>query len=256
MTEEELQKWRDKILEGNVKRWEAPYDEGTVDVAQEHLGYFGAYEIISIGGKKTVIACDPRDAILQPKLAEWYDDAVWTNGHKWSMDTRFVSDPNSFPVLVKKDGKWAMVNWHGKSKPGTRLWVPDNYNWYDWINPSPSWTDGVGDTYSAVKDGKTVKLTKKGTEVQEDVKAVKKEVEGWKWDKDAIIHKWIEADRPCSFIHGFRFKGAHPRLITKEEALEKIKHHTPGMGYYSMEWTVLDGRVTLEFQEYSEGDML
>ena len=76
------------------------------------------------------------------------------------------------------------------------------------------------------------------------------------WTKDDILHKWIEAGRPCTLIHGFRYKGASAHLINQDEALKRIKTHSFGVGYYSMEWTVFNGMAVLQFAEYSESDML
>lgn len=97
-------------------------------------------------------------------------------------------------------------------------------------------------------------VTNKGAQIVIDVDTTLNEVKSW--TKDDILHKWIEADRPCTFIYGFEYKGAKARLITKEEALEKIKTHSFGIGYYSMEWTVFDGMAVLQFSEYSESDMM
>ena len=75
------------------------------------------------------------------------------------------------------------------------------------------------------------------------------------WSKEKILHEWVEAGRPCTLIHGFAYKGAKPHLIGNEEALKRIKTHSFGVGYYSMEWTVFEGMAVLQFAEYSEGDM-
>lgn len=257
MTDEEANELRNRILGGEVRRWDVEYDEGTWNPTKEKLGYFGKYGIVSVGGKKMVVECDPRDSLLRPQFAEWYDDVKWTVGEAWDTDTRFRSNPNAFPVLVRKDGfGWGMIRWYGR-KPCTS-------DWYDAISPEKHWmkTDANGGglwVYSAAKKGKPAHLvlTPKGTEVcvgADEIKAKMDEVKGW--TKDDILHKWIEADQPCSFIYGFAYKGASARPITKEEALEKIKHHEFGMGYYSMDWVVFDGKVTLQFEEYSEGDML
>lgn len=257
MNNEEL---REKILSGKMHSWSVECDKGTYDIAHEHKGYFGVIDIISVGGKKTVVECDPRDALVVPMLDGWYDDAVWVKGGKWSPDTRFVSRPNHYPLLVKKDGKWAMIGYYSyevDKERNLRIRKPIHDKWYDSISDTyrsfklwGHWTE----VFDAVKDGRPVMLTDEGTEISIDPKLTLEEVE--KWSKEDIVHNWIEAGSPCTFIYGFQYKGARPRLITKEEALEKIKTHTFGMGYYSMEWTVFDGRPVLQFAEYSESDML
>ena len=115
-----------------------------------------------------------------------------------------------------------------------------------------------GDTwvtvYDVEKDGKKMMLTNKGMEICIDVDVTLKEVKDW--TKDDILHNWIEVGRPCTLIHGFRYKGASAHLINQSEALKRIKTHSFGVGYYSMEWTVFNGMAVLQFAEYSESDML
>jgi hypothetical protein len=259
-SDEELKKkLREKILEGEVLRWDVEAEDGGFDFKNEHLGYFGAIDIMSVGGKKTIIECDPRDAILRPMLAEWYDDVMWITGGKWSPDTRFVSDPNRIPAIVRKDGKFAMVGYYGQTvRRGNRyLRLPYYDRWYDAIGTVERRMK-FGDTwvsvFDAVKDGKSVMLTNKGVEISIDVNLTLERVKDW--SKDDILHQWIEADRPCTLIYGFAYKGAKPHLIKKEEALKRIKTHSFGIGYYSMEWTVFDGMAVLQFSEYSESDMM
>lgn len=251
------EKMRALVLEGNATRNSVKYDEGTIDLGKVDLGYFGTIDIISIGGKKTIVQCDPRDGILKPLLVGWYDDIRWTPGESWNPDTRFLSDPNSYPAIVKKDGKWSMIGYYGQKEPETGRWRPFYEEWYDDINPrcramqcGDSWVT----VYDAVKDGERCMLTKKGRQITIDMDVTMRQVKDW--TKEDIVHKWIEADRPCSFIYGFAYKGAKAHPIGKEEALRRIKTHSFGKGFYSMDWVVFDGQVTLQFSEYSESDML
>jgi len=263
MTGEQAEITRRRILNERVLRFEVEVDKGTYDIAREHLGYFGVIQIISIGGKKTVVKCDPRDAVVVPMLEDWYDDVVWAHGciGKWDPDTRFMTSPNPYPVLVEKDGKWAMIGYYGvKHDPennprGTRS--PYYGKWYDHIDERPrrqelfgTWTT----VFDAIKDGKPVMLTTEGVEVVIDPKVTLDDVKDW--TKDDIVKKWIEVGRPCTMIRGFSYKGAKPYPIGREEALRRIKAHSFGKGYYSMEWTVFEGKATLQFSEYSESDML
>ena len=263
MTSEQAEIARRRILNERVLRYEVEVDKGTCDIAHEDLGYFGTIQIISIGGKKTVVKCDPRDVVLEPMLEDWYDDVVWAYGciGKWDPDTRFVSIPNPYPVLVEKDGKWAMIGYYGvKHDPENnprRLRSPYYGKWYDHIYSRPrrqelfgTWTT----VFDAIKDGNQIMLTRNGVEVVIDPTVTIDEVKGW--TKDDIVKKWIEVDRPCTMIYGFSYKGASPYPISKEEALRRIKAHSFGKGYYSMEWTVFNGRPTLQFSEYSASDML
>lgn len=66
----------------------------------------------------------------------------------------------------------------------------------------------------------------------------------------------IEAGIPCYQQFGFSWKGATPRLITKEKALELLPKFSPGMGFWELSERTIDGKTSLVFTEYSEADML
>ena len=255
-----IKKLRDRILEGKLSWWDLKGVDGCETIADVDLGYFGDIEIIRVGRKKTIVECDPRDAKIVPMLSEWYDDVSWTGPcGKWKRDTRFEVDPNRMPAIVKKDGKFAMVGYYGQkvNVGGTYLRVPYNDTWYDFISTeyrSMKFGEKWELVFDAVKDGKKMMVTNKGCQITTDVNITLEEVKSW--TKEDILHKWIEANRPCTFIYGFSYKGAKARLITKEEALKKIKTHSFGVGYYSMEWTVFKGMAVLQFSEYSESDMM
>ena len=257
LNEKEAKELRAKILKGGVSRWEIRYDEGTYDLGQASLGYFGEYAIISVGGLKTIVECDPRDRVVIPVI-DWYDDIKWISYHNWSRDRRFVSRPNSYPAIVKKDGKYAMIGYYGE-KDEQGLIKPYYGRWYDEIsNRERSFSLDAGHggyviVLDAKRDGHSVLLTCEGQELDVDVNLTLAKVK--EYTKEDIIHKWIEAGNPCTLIYGFRFKGATSKPISKEEALKRVQSHSFGKDYYSMEWTVTGGRVVLEFQEYSEGDM-
>lgn len=258
---QKLKKLRERILEGKVSRWDLRGVDGCETIADVELGYFGEIAIIRVGKKKTIVECDPRDGNIVPMLSEWYDDVSWTGQsyQKWKRDTRFEGDPNRMPAIVKNDGKFAMVGYYGRkvNVGGMYLRVPYNDAWYDFISTKYR-SMKFGETwelvFDAVKDGKKMMVTNKGSQITIDVNMTLAEVKSW--TKEDILHKWIEADRPCTFIYGFAYKGAKATLITKEEALKKIKTHSFGIGYYSMEWTVFDGMAVLQFSEYSESDMM
>ena len=257
---QKIKKLRDRILEGKVSWWDLRGVDGCETIADVDLGYFGEIAIIRVGRKKTIVECDPRDAKIVPMLSEWYDDVSWTGSYeKWKRDTRFEGDPNRMPAIVKKDGKFAMVGYYGHKVNvcGTYLRVPYNDMWYDFISTeyrSMKFGEKWELVFDAVKDGKKMMVTNKGCQITTDVNITLEEVKSW--TKEDILHKWIEANRPCTFIYGFSYKGAKARLITKEEALKKIKKHSFGIGYYSMEWTVFNGMAVLQFAEYSESDMM
>lgn len=259
---------REDILDGKVSRWDVTVDKGTTRPVAN--GYFGNFTIITIGGKKTLVFCDPRDSICVPMIDGWYDDVRLTD-FGWSPDTRFVSDPNSNPLLVQRNGKWTMIGYYGPTvtRNGMRLRKPYCDEWYDCIDGRekarsineygdevPHLSKDVSSVerwYDAVKDGKHVRLTRKCQVIDDRNQDTLAEVKTW--DKDRIKTDWIEKDRPCYHISGFRYRGAKPGRISKEQALEMIKSHSFGKGFSSMSWGVEDGSVALVFESYSELDM-
>ena len=263
---DEKSKMREDILEGNIKRWDIVVDPGTQHVKCE--GYFGNFTIITVGGKKMLVFADPRESFCEPMLAEWYDEIEWTA--PWNPDTRFVSNPNREPLLVKKGEKWTIVCYYGKKiiRGRFRQRVPETDEWYDKIfkkenvqclredgSKASSWADTktVERWYDAVKDGLPVRITERGCAISDNNPELLKEVKTW--DKDRIKTDWIEKGRPCYHISGFRYRGAKPGRISTEKALEMIKIHSFGMGFSSMSWAVEDGSVALVFESYSELDM-
>lgn len=71
----------------------------------------------------------------------------------------------------------------------------------------------------------------------------------------AELKHYIELGIQCFQQFGFSFRGAEPRPITKEKALELLPYYSPGKGFYELEQRMIDGRVFLVFTEYSESDM-
>ena len=75
--------------------------------------------------------------------------------------------------------------------------------------------------------------------------------------KPKIASDWIDKDRPCAFRYGFAYKGANTRIISKAEALDKLRLHSFGKGFYTMDFEIIQsiGDVALVFCELSESDM-
>lgn len=254
---DEKNEMREAVLDGKLKRWDVEVDKGTPEVRGD--GYFGSFTIITVGGKKTLVFCDPRDAICVPMIDDWYDDVKFT-GFGWNPDTRFVSDPNSNPLLVKRAGKWTMIGYYGPrvTRNGLSLRKPYCDDWYDSIGNRENGRaiNNAGDVerwYDAVKDGRPVRLTRKCQLINDRNHEIMAEVKTW--DKDRIIADWIQKEGPCYHIQGFRYRGAKPVRISKSAALEMIRRHSFGMGFSSMSWAVEDGSVALVFESYSELDM-
>lgn len=68
--------------------------------------------------------------------------------------------------------------------------------------------------------------------------------------------KWVADDKPCTFTYGLAYRGAGQSRISNEKAQELIKHHTWGMGFYTMFWREFEGETVLNFTEYGENDLL
>ena len=71
--------------------------------------------------------------------------------------------------------------------------------------------------------------------------------------KEAV--DWINADKPCVYRHGWAYRGAGARRITKEKALELYPKYSFDIGFYQLGWTTVDGVRALEFNEFSVLDM-
>ena len=66
----------------------------------------------------------------------------------------------------------------------------------------------------------------------------------------------IEAGFPCYEQFGFSWKGAMPRPISKEKALELLPKFSPGIGFWELSEKTINGKPSLVFTEYSAADML
>lgn len=238
---------RKEILDGNVKKWDlvSSDDEITVKIHGSH-GYFGEFIIVPVGMKKTMIFIDDRDGMCVPMLDGWYDDMLYA-GSPWSPDTRFVSQPNREPLLVKKGGKWNMIGYYGKRvrRGNMSLRAPYSDVWYDSISRGERVryigkdgkelthyredVEAVERWYDAIKDGVAVRLTSECKPIDDDVGRTIEQVRPW--NRDLIEKEWIEKGKPCYSIYGFRYKGASPRPITSEEAKKLIKIHDFGKGF-------------------------
>lgn len=69
------------------------------------------------------------------------------------------------------------------------------------------------------------------------------------------LKKFIENGLPCYQQFGFSWKGAVPRLISKEKALELLPKYSPGMGFWELSERIINNELSLVFTEYSESDM-
>ena len=67
--------------------------------------------------------------------------------------------------------------------------------------------------------------------------------------------QWIEEDKPCVYRHGWGYRGAGARPISKEKALSLLPKYSFDMGFYELDFIKIDGVDTLEFNELSENDV-
>ena len=73
--------------------------------------------------------------------------------------------------------------------------------------------------------------------------------------KEDIQKNWIDAGKPCTYRHGFAYRGAEAKKISKEKATELLPKYEFGMGFYTLDYRTVDGEQVLEFNELSECDM-
>ena len=79
------------------------------------------------------------------------------------------------------------------------------------------------------------------------------------WSKADIMEKWIEQGKPCAKINGFAYRGARHYTIDCDKASELLpisSDDRKGASPNTYEWGVLNGQLTLIFNEYSENDLL
>lgn len=68
--------------------------------------------------------------------------------------------------------------------------------------------------------------------------------------------EWVEAGMPCQYQYGLSYRGARPRPLSREKALELLPKYRFGMGYHELYYAKNnEGRTVLTFNEYSENDL-
>ncbi len=224
-----------------------------VEGVKRDNGYFGAYSCIEYKGKKAIVFCDDRDAIVKV-VTDWYDDILYGKGADsfWDGDNRWNHDK---PIIVIDKDK------------GYNLNAPHRYDllcerWLRSLDGKWCYNKVQGDFMLGIdsdEENTPVVVTKQGTirkavqATPEEIEKLLKMVKGFTLDE--IERLWIKQGRPCYYICGFEFKGAGHRKVTKEKALEYFKtHHSFDCSFNSAEWRVIDGEVALLFRDYSGSD--
>ena len=227
-------KWSVNLLLGNT-----PFK-----VAMDN-GYFGSYSLIEYKGKKAVVYCDDRDAIVK-QITTFYDDITclsWDGDYRWNHDK---------PCVVKSDGVYNILAPH-TNKLLCKEWLKE-------IEPKWKNSKELGYYLNGINEnGDNVVITANGTirnaelstsaNINNVLSAVKL------LTLQEIIDCWIKKGFPCAHICGLEYKGARCGIISMESALEYIKTHNRFNGSFnSAEWRVLDGAVTLLFRDYCNSD--
>ena len=228
-------KWQVNALLGNT----------TFKVKMDN-GYFGAYSIIEYKGKKAVVFCDDRNAVVKLVTA-FYDDILcldWDGDYRWNNDKPcIVKEEGLYNILEKHSNHLLCGEWLKEIKPH---WKSDKALGY--------YLNGVN------QNGESVIITDKGTirlanlATPKNLNNILAAVKLFE-TKQEVIDCWINKGLPCAHIRGLEYKGARCGLISKEEALEYIEtHYRFGKPFNSAEWRILDGAVTLLFRDYCDSD--
>ena len=237
---EEFYKPNERTIELNGKsKWE-------VKGVKQDNGYFGSYSLIEYKGKKAIVFCDDRDAIVHV-VTDWYDDILYSN--RWSGDRRWNNDK---PIVVFDKEKGYALNAPHVNKLITP-YMEELSN--DWKHHKELETYVV----AGIKDGRSVYVTKMGNIID------KAKVDGIDYERELnkvacmsiedIKHDWIEKGKACAHVRGLEFKGAKRGRITSKQAMELIKTHTNFKApFESVEWVMNDGEVTLLFRDYCDSD--
>jgi hypothetical protein len=237
---EEFYKPNERTIELNGKsKWE-------VKGVKQNNGYFGSYSLIEYKGKKAIVFCDDRDAIVHV-VTDWYDDILYSND--WSGDYRWNNDK---PIVVYDKEKGYALNAPHVNELITP-YMEELSN--DWKHHKELKTYVV----VGVKGGKSVYVTKMGNIID------KAKVDGVDYERELnkvacmsiedIKRDWIEKGKPCAHIRGLEFNGTKRTHITSEQAMKLIKTHTNFQSpFESVEWVMNDGEVTLLFRDYCDSD--
>lgn len=243
-----------RTLDINGKsKWEVNkmLDEPSDKIPNDN-GYFGAYTRITYKRKQAIVLVDDRDAVVEV-ITGWYDMimygrdfgyyAIWSGDYRWNTDK---------PIIVCDNGKYNL------NAPHT-----DKLLMNEWVKElRPVWRNSklFGDYLVGINDkDKEIYVTPKGSIKLAEIHNEKSCKEQLKWAKslpvDKIQEQWIDKGLPCAYMRGLEYKGSRPGLVTIEEATDLFRtHHRFDGSFYSAEWRVFDGEVTLLFRDYADSD--
>jgi hypothetical protein len=224
----------------------------------ENNGYFGAYTIITLDGKKNVVYVDDRNSDCVVQFAEWFDDVF---GEIFDGDTRWNNGGGI--MFVRNGDKYNAIGRGTQYFSKTQRFAEVNSSvWYDSIDPKKCYTQRgevgyCGTYYNATLNGKNVRIDRDGVLIADNIQSLMQEVADW--SKAEIMEKWIEHGRPCAEINGYAYRGARHHAIDNKKAAELLpisSDDRKGVNYNTYEWDVLNGQLTLVFNRYSENDLL
>ena len=70
-----------------------------------------------------------------------------------------------------------------------------------------------------------------------------------------VVLEFINNNGKCFYQYGFTYKGASPRQITTEKAIELFPKYDFGMGFWELNWITVDGEDAILFNKFSENDL-
>lgn len=251
-----------KLVESTF-RWEinSILDEDSPRVNEHNIGYFGLYAHIKVQGKECIILLELRERY--PKVVTDWFDQIWYSGKDnaptWDADYRWNHD---YPLVVRNGEEYNLCKVHGKGVLMDK-WVGK------FCNYKPIYDKTIGYYYEAEAEiGEKdydetidyVTITPKGEIFQGDIYSVSEmALNDMEYAKslsaEQLLDGWINRGFPCGYICGLEYKGAVIHSIDKTKASQLVKsHHRFGGMFNSAEWINHNGRVTLVFRDYSDGD--
>ena len=223
------------------------------DKMPTYIGYFGAYTLIKLKGKKAIVFTDIRDSVVK-LITYWFDDILYNIpgfDSCWDGDYRFNHDK---PIIVKENGLYNLVKPHSN-----KLLLSE---WCKSIDTKWFYKKEFGGEYAVnaidKNDNEIIVFTdgsikQKNICNKENIENVLKMVKSLSINEIQTL--WIDKNLPCEFIRGLEYKGKQRVKISAEKATELLKtHNNFNSDFNSAEWIVSSGQVKLLFREYADSD--
>lgn len=237
-----------KEFKDGIKKWDinSILDKDSNKVPNDN-GYFGSYTIIKFNGKSNIVYCDDRNAECVLSSSEWFDEIVscdWSGDYRWN---------DNKPAIVRNGDKFSIISAPSGSMDKNSKKMKVISGWFECSCPKWYYNSKLGYYIVCSVNGKKSLVTEKGNFVIEDPIEILEKVECY--SREQIISEWINKGNPCFYQLGFSYKGATPRHIDKQQAIELLPKYNFGKGFYELSWRIVDGVAALVFNEYSVYDM-